>query len=315
MMRVLVTDSLSDKGLDVLRDAEDIEVDLRAGISPDELKKIVGDYHAMVIRSRTKLTADIIERGAKLKVIGRAGVGLDNVDVAEAKRRGIIVMNSPEGNIVSTCELTMAMILALSRRVTEASASTKAGEWDRERFRGMELHGKMLGIVGLGRIGAEVAARAAAFGMKIIACDPFCPPERAAALGARLVALDELLRTADVITLHVPLTSETRGLIGRAEFELMKKGVKLVNCARGGIVDEAALCDAIRAGVVSGCALDVYEKEPPVGSPLLALDEVIATPHMGAVTPEAKEKVAADIATKVVAALRREQVENPRGQK
>jgi len=309
-MKILVTDPLAEEGLEILRSAQDAQVDVRPGIAPDELKRIIGDYHALVIRSRTKVTADVLERAGNLKVIGRAGVGVDNVDVPEATRRGVTVMNSPEGNTISTCELTMAMILGLSRRVHEASASAKAGEWDRNRFVGMELLNKTLGIVGLGRIGGEVAVRAAAFGMNIIACDPYCSAERAADLGARLVTLEELLRTSDVITLHVPLTDETRGLIGREEFELMKRGVKFVNCARGGIVDEQALYNAIREGIVSGCALDVYEKEPPEGSPLPALDEVIATPHIGAVTAEAKAKVAADIARQVVDALQGRRVKN-----
>jgi len=237
-------------------------------------------------------------------------VGLDNVDVAEASTRGVTVINSPEGNIISTCELTMAMILGLSRRLCEASASAKAGQWDRNRFLGTELLNKTLGIVGLGRIGSAVAVRAAAFGMDIIACDPYCPAERATGLGVELVTLEHLLGTSDVITLHAPLTDETRGMIGREQFRMMKKGVKFVNCARGGIVDEQALYDAIREGIVSGCALDVYENEPPEGSPLLALDQVIATPHIGAVTTEAKAKVAADIARQVVDALQGRHVKN-----
>ena len=309
-MKVLVTDSLSDKGLEILRNAAGIEVDVRAGIDAADLKRIIGDYHALIIRSGTNVTADILENAKSLKVIGRAGVGVDNVDVDKATRHGIIVMNSPEGNTISTCELTMAMILSLSRRVAEASASTKAGEWDRKRFKGMELKHKTLGIIGLGRIGQEVAARAAAFGMKITGYDPFCPIERAERIGAKLVSLEQLLTAADVITLHVPLTDDTRGMIGSDEFELMKKGVKIVNCARGGIIDERALCQAIRDGIVSGCALDVYQDEPPKNSPLLALDEVVATPHIGAVTAEAQDNVAIDIATQVIDALQGRHMRN-----
>lgn len=309
-MKVLVTDSLSEKGLEILRTAEGIEVDVRSGISPEELKQAVGDCHALIIRSQTKVTAEIVECAPNLKVIGRAGVGIDNVDIAEATRHGIIVMNSPEGNTISTCELTMAMILGLSRRVHEASASAKAGEWDRKRFVGIELMNKTLGIVGLGRIGCEVATRAAAFGMKIIGYDPFCSPERAARLGATMVSLEELLKASDIITFHVPLTEETRRMIGPNEFDLMKKGVKIVNCARGGIVDEGALYNAIQQGIVSGCALDVYETEPPKENPLLALEQVIATPHIGAVTSEAQANVATDIAHQVVDALQGKHVRN-----
>ncbi|NQT19580.1 MAG: phosphoglycerate dehydrogenase [Planctomycetes bacterium] len=309
-MKVLVTDSLSEKGLDILRAAAGIELDVRTGIEHDDLKRIIGDYHALIIRSRTHVTSDILRNAGSLKVIGRAGVGIDNVDVHEATRRGIVVMNSPEGNTISTCELTMAMILSLSRRVAEASASTKTGEWDRKRFKGMELQHKTLGIIGLGRIGQEVAARAAAFGMNIISYDPFCPNERAERIGAKLVALEELFKTADIITLHVPLTDDTRGLIGPDEFKIMKRGVKIVNCARGGIINEQALHEAICDGVVSGCALDVYQDEPPVDSPLLALDEVIATPHIGAVTGEAQDNVAIDIATQVIDALEGRHMKN-----
>ena len=302
-MKILVPEPLSEKGLEIMRGADGIEVDFRPDATPEELRHAIADCHALVIRSRTKVNADLLARALNLKVIGRAGVGIDNVDVEEATRRGIIVMNSPEGNTISTCELTMAMILGLSRRIAEASASTRKGEWDRKRFAGMELMNKKLGIVGLGRIGGEVAARAAAFGMKIIGYDPFCTPDRAAKLQARLVPLKELLRTADIITFHVPLTDETRGMIGPDEFRLMKKGVKIVNCARGGIIDETALCNAIRSGIVSGCGLDVYENEPPVGCPLPLLDSVISTPHIGAITAEAQANVATEIARQVIDVL------------
>ena len=231
-MKVLVTEQLSATGIEILRAADGIEVDVRTDATSDDLKRIIGDYHALIIRSKTKVTADLLANAANLKVIGRAGVGIDNVDVDAATRRGIIVMNSPEGNTVSTAELTMAMMLGLSRRVPEACASLKRGEWDRKRFVGSELMNKTLGIVGLGRIGGEVARRAAAFGMKLIGDDPFCTEERAEKLGVKMVPLEELLRTADFITFHVPLTDETHGMIGPQEFGLMKKGVKLVNCSR-----------------------------------------------------------------------------------
>ena len=302
-MKVLVTESLSEKGLEILRSAGGIEVDVRTEATPDEIKRIIGDYHALIIRSKTKVTADLLAEAKNMKVIGRAGVGIDNVDVDAATRRGIIVMNSPEGNTVSTAELTMAMILGLSRRVPEASASLKRGEWERKRFVGTELMNKTLGVVGLGRIGGEVATRAAAFGMKVVGDDPFCPEERAKKLGVRMLPLDEMLRTADVITFHVPLTDDTRAMIGPEQFKLMKKGVKLVNCSRGGVIEEKALFDAIKAGIVSGCALDVYENEPPAGSPLIALDQVIATPHIGASTSEAQANVATEIARQVIGVL------------
>ncbi|HUU70868.1 MAG TPA: phosphoglycerate dehydrogenase [Planctomycetota bacterium] len=302
-MKVLVTEHLSDTGIEILRSADGIEVDVRTDLTPDDLKRIIGDYHALIVRSKTKVTADLLANAANLKVVGRAGVGIDNVDVDAATRRGIIVMNSPEGNTVSTAELTMAMMLGLSRRVPEACASLKRGEWDRKRFVGSELMHKTLGIVGLGRIGGEVARRAAAFGMKLIGDDPFCTEERAEKLGVKMVSLDELLRTADIITFHVPLTDETRGMIGPKEFSLMKKGVKLVNCSRGGVIDEQALHDAVKAGIVSGCALDVYDNEPPAASPLVALDQIITTPHIGASTSEAQSNVATEIARQVIDVL------------
>ena len=302
-MKVLVTEQLSDTGIEILRSADGMEVDVRTDATPYDLKRIIGDYHALIIRSKTKVTADLLANAANLKVVGRAGVGIDNVDVDAATRRGIIVMNSPEGNTVSTAELTMAMMLGLSRRVPEACASLKRGEWDRKRFVGSELMNKTLGIVGLGRIGGEVARRAAAFGMKLIGDDPFCTEERAEKLGVKMVPLDELLRTADFITFHVPLTDETHGMIGQQEFGLMKKGVKLVNCSRGGVVDERALYDAVKAGIVSGCALDVYESEPPAANPLVALDQAITTPHIGASTSEAQLNVATEIARQVIDVL------------
>jgi len=217
-----------------------MQVDVRTKTSHEELIRIIPDYHALIIRSATKVTADVLACARNLKVIGRAGVGLDNIDVDEATRRGIIVTNAPEGNTTSTCELTMGMIMAVCRRIAEAATSMKRGEWKRSAFTGTELSGKTLGIVGLGRIGAEVARRAAAFGIKLVAYDPFCTTERAAKLNVTLMEFDELLAAADIITLHVPLTGETRNLIGAREFGLMKKGVKLINCARGGIVDENA---------------------------------------------------------------------------
>jgi len=302
-MKILITDSLPEQGLAVLRQDAEMQVDVRTKTPYDELLSIIPDYHALIIRSATTVTADVLACARNLKVIGRAGVGLDNIDVDEATRRGIIVTNAPEGNTTSTCELTMGMIMAVCRRVAEAATSMKRGEWKRSAFTGTELSGKTLGIVGLGRIGAEVARRAAAFGMKLIGYDPFCTLERAAKLNVTLMELDELLAAADIITLHVPLTDETRNLIDAREFGLMKDGVKLINCARGGIVNENALYDALTSGKVSGCGLDVFEQEPPGDNPLLKLDNVVAIPHLGAATVEAKENVAIEIARNVLDAL------------
>jgi len=300
---VVVSDPLASEGIAVFEQAG-FEVRELAGASAQELMAALREADALIVRSGTKVTAELIENAAKLKVIGRAGAGVDNIDVDAATRRGILVMNTPGGNTISACELTMAMILALARRLPQANARVKAGEWPRKEFMGTELQGKRLGIVGLGRIGSEVARRAIAFGMEVVAYDPYVGEDRARKLEVRLLPLDQLLATSDVISIHVPRTGTTERLIGPEAFAKMKDGVFLVNCARGGIVDEAALADALRSGKVAGAALDVFEHEPPEGSPLLEFDQVIATPHVGATTREAQANVARQIAEQVVGFLR-----------
>ncbi|MCM8784267.1 MAG: phosphoglycerate dehydrogenase [Candidatus Omnitrophica bacterium] len=298
-MKILVSDPLAEEGLKILREEKDFQVDVKVKQPEEVIKEIIGDYDALVVRSETKVTAGIIERAQRLKVIGRAGVGLDNVDVEAATKRGIIVMNAPEGNTISTAEHTLSMILALSRNIPQADASLKKGEWNRKKFMGVELYGKALGIIGLGRIGKEVAKRAMSFGMKIIAYDPYLPSDKAKSLGVELVDWEELLKKADYISFHIPLTDETKNMISEREFKIMKKGMRIINCARGGIVDEKALVKAIEEGIVEGVALDVFEKEPPGDHPLLKSEKVIATPHLGASTEEAQISVSMDIARQI----------------
>ncbi|MBI3458623.1 MAG: phosphoglycerate dehydrogenase [Candidatus Rokubacteria bacterium] len=307
--RVLVTDSLQDVGVEFLR-SEGLEVDVTPALSPDELARRIAPYAGLVVRSATKVTGEVLEAARELEVIGRAGVGLDNVDVEAATRRGIVCMNTPGGNTIAAAEHTMALLLAMTRKLPQAHAHLKGGKWERERFLGAEVYGKTLGIVGLGRIGAEVARRAQGFAMTVIAYDPYLTEEVAQRLGVELVDLDTLYRRADFITLHVPLTKETRGLIGSAELAKMKDGVRIVDCARGGIVDEAALAAAVQAGKVAAAALDVFEQEPPWGSPLLDLDAVVVTPHLGASTEEAQTSVAVAIAQQVADLLLRGIVRN-----
>jgi D-3-phosphoglycerate dehydrogenase len=304
MLRILVSDPLSEEGLKILREEKGLQVDVKTELKPDALKEIIKDYDALVVRSATKVTKDIIGAAQNLKVIGRAGVGLDNVDLEAATQKGIIVMNTPGGNTISTAEHTMSMILALSRNIAQSNASNKKGEWKRSKFMGVELYNKALGIVGLGRIGREVAKRAASFGMKILAYDPFLSREVAEGLGIQVMELKELLERSDYITVHTPMTEETKHLISGEEFAIMKKGARVINCARGGIIDEAALISAIKEGKVSGAALDVFEKEPiPPDSELLKLDNIITTPHLGASTEEAQVNVAIEVAEIVRDAL------------
>ncbi|MBF0319861.1 MAG: phosphoglycerate dehydrogenase [Nitrospirae bacterium] len=298
MIKVLVSDNISDKGVEILKNAS-LEVDVKTGMTPEELKACIGQYDGIVIRSATKLTADVIECATNLKVIGRAGSGLDNVDKAAATSKGIVVMNTPGGNTITTAEHTIALIVSLVRKIPQATQSMKGGKWEKKKFMGVELFDKTLGIMGLGNIGAQVAKRALGLGMKAICFDPFLNEELASNLGIRKVSLDELFTGADIITIHTPLTNETRNIINKDTIAKMKDGVKIVNCARGGIVDEGALYDAIKAGKVSGAALDVFEKEPPENNPLLSLDEVICTPHLGASTLEAQENVALAVADQI----------------
>ncbi len=301
--KVLISDSLSKEAVDILEKEKDFVVEINTKLTPEELKSVIKDYDALLVRSATKVTKDIIGAADKLKIIGRAGVGLDNVDVEAASKKGVIVVNTPGGNTISTAEHTFSMMLALSRNIPQADLSTKKGEWERKKFMGVELYGKALGIMGLGRIGTEVAKRALTFGMKVFAYDPYLSAEKAKDLGIELVDLATIFKQSDYITVHTPLTDDTKHIISDKEFGLMKKGVRIINCARGGIVDEEALVKAIESGKVAGAALDVYEEEPPKGSKLLKLDKVVLTPHLGASTEEAQVNVAIDVANTVRDAL------------
>ena len=301
--RVLVADQLSEDGVTLLKREPRLAVDVKTGLSPKELAEAIGPYDGLLVRSSTKVTAEVIAKADRLKVIGRAGVGLDNVDAEAATKRGIIVMNVPAGNTTSTAEHTMSLLMALARRIPQAHASLHAGRWERSKFVGTELFGKTLGIVGLGKIGTEVARRAQAFGMRVIASDPFLSSARAQQLEIQLTDLPRLYAEADFITVHTPLTAETRHMIGAKELAAMKRGVRLINCARGGIIDETALHQAITAGRVAGAAIDVFEQEPPKDHPLLALEQVICTPHLGASTQEAQLNVAIEVAKQVADAL------------
>lgn len=298
-MRVLVSDKLSDSGIEILKKSG-LEVAVKANLSPQELLKEIGGYEGLIVRSATKVTGSVIGAADRLKVIGRAGTGLDNIDLTASTKKGIVVMNSPGGNTVTTAEHTMAMLLSLARMIPQATASTKAGKWEKTKFTGVEIYNKTLGIVGMGQIGGYVAKLAQGFGMTIIASDPYLPQEKAAKMGVALVSLDDLYRRADFISVHVPLTDETRGMIGEKAFSQMRNGVRMINCARGGIMDERALLAALESGKVAGCALDVFEVEPvPPDHLLLRHENVICTPHIGAATTEAQESVAVTIAEQV----------------
>lgn len=310
-MKVLVADRLEKDGLELLKKEKGIQADVRLGLTPEELIKTIPAYNAVIVRSSTRLTKEIINAGKNLKVIGRAGVGVDNVDLETATKRGIIVMNTPEGNTTATAEHTLTMILAVARKIPQAHASLTGGKWKREEFIGVELAGKTLGVIGLGRIGREVARRASqGFGMKVIAFDPFITEASAKSLDVAFCDLKKLFKEADFITVHTPLTPETKYLVNRAAFQLMKKGVRIINCARGGIVDEKALLEAIRSGKVAGAALDVFEREPPANNPLLKRPEVVATPHLGAATHEAQENVSAAVVRQVIDALHNRAIRN-----
>ncbi len=306
--RVLVPEKIAPSALALLRDAG-IEVDERTATA-EELLGIIGDYDGLIVRSATKVTKDVIEAGDRLKVVGRAGIGVDNVDVDAATRKGIVVVNTPQGNITSTAEHTVAMMLACVRQIPQAHGSLVAGRWEKKRFEGHEVNGKTLGIVGLGRIGALVAQRCSAFGMHVIARDPYIAPQRAQRMGIELVEFDELLERSDIITLHVVKTPETLHMLGDAELEKCKTGVVIVNISRGGVVDEDALARAIKAGKVGGAALDVFEEEPMTASPLFDLDSVVVTPHIAAQTVEAQDKAGVIAAEQVLLALHGDFVPN-----
>ncbi len=303
-MKVLVADNIARAGIDILERASGIEVDVKTGLSPTELKSCIASYEGIIVRSATKLTADVLAAADRLRFIVRAGAGVDNIDLAAAGAKGITVMNTPGANSIAAAEHTFALLLALCRNVVPADGSVREGNWERKRYAGTQLAGKTLGIIGLGRVGKEVAKRALAFDMKVIAYDPYISAEKLARESVELVRkLGEFLSRADFITLHIPRTDETRGMIGRREFALMKPGVRIVNCARGGIISEEALAEALEEGKVAGAALDVFEKEPPGDSLLLKFAQVVATPHLGASTSEAQELVAVQAAQQLAEAF------------
>ena len=299
-MKILVTDGLEAEAVATLRKAHEVTV---AELDGKQLLEAIPTYHALIVRSRTKVTKEVLAKGSALKVVGRAGVGVDNIDVAEATARKIPVVNAPTASTVSVAELALGHMISLSRRLTEADRSIKDGRWEKKRFEGHELSGKILGLIGSGRIGGEVAKRAHAFEMRILAYDPYLPPETAKALGVEIVDRDVLLRSSDYISIHAALTPETKGMIGPKELSMMKRSAYLVNCARGEIVQGAALAEALRAGTIAGAALDVFEVEPPKDPALLSAPNVAFTPHLGASTHEAQARAGALIAEQVLAAL------------
>jgi D-3-phosphoglycerate dehydrogenase len=304
MPRILIADDVSDACASRLRSEPGFEVDARPGLPPAELRAALAEADALVVRSATQVDAALLRAAPRLKAVGRAGEGVDNIDVEAATERGIVVMNTPGGNTVSAAEHTFGLMMALARRIPEADRSVEQGRWERKRLLGVELLGKTLGVIGLGKIGREVATRAQAFGMHVLAFDPFLPEEQARMLKVEPADLATLLARADFVTVHTPLTDATRGLIGAEALRLARPGIRLINCARGGIYDEAAVAEAIRDGRVAGAAFDVFESEPPEGSPLVGLPGVICTPHLGASTHEAQEKVALRIAEQIVEFLR-----------
>jgi len=309
-MKLLVTDPISKEGLEMLRRDSDVQVDVRPDLTHEQLLEVIKDYDGIIIRSGTTVSADVIDAGTKLKVIGRAGVGVDNVDVKHATRKGILVMNTPAANIISAAEHTMAMMLTLARKIVWADASLKARRWERSKFTGIELSGKTLGIIGIGRVGGEVAKRAKAFQMRLVGYDPYISPEQAIKVGVRLLPFERVFEEADIVTVHSPLTSSTHHLIGAKELALLRPGALVINCARGGIIDEGALYDALKEGRLGGAALDVFEEEPPFSSKLLDLDNVVVTPHLGASTKEAQEKVSIEMAEHVKLFLKERRITN-----
>jgi D-3-phosphoglycerate dehydrogenase len=303
-LRVLVSDPISESGLAPLRADPNIAIDLRPGLSPADLLDVIGNYDAILVRSGTQVTAELLRAGASLRVVARAGVGVDNIDVAAATLLGIIVVNAPTGNVVAAAEHTIALLMALARQVPQADAHVRAGQWKRTQFMGVEVRNKVLGTVGLGKVAQEVVRRAQALGMRVMAYDPYVTTEYAAQRDVQLASLDELYASADFITVHVPMTETTRNLIGPEAFAKMKPGVRILNVARGGIINETALVEAIEAGKVAGAAIDVFETEPlPADSPLRRSDRIILTPHLGGSTMEAQEQVAEDVAVQVVDVL------------
>jgi D-3-phosphoglycerate dehydrogenase len=295
MPKVLISDKLSPAAVEIFRN-RGIDVDLKTGLSPADLRAIIGEYDGLAIRSATKVTKELLDAAPRLKVVGRAGIGVDNVDIRSATERGVVVMNTPHGNTITTAEHAIAMMFALARQIPEATISTKSGKWEKNRFMGVELTAKTLGLIGCGNIGSIVADRAVGLKMRVLAYDPYLSEKKALDLGVEKTDLDTLLARADFITLHTPLTDSTRNILSREALAKTKKGVRIINCARGGLVDEAALADAIKSGHVAGAALDVFENEPATDSPLFGLENVVCTPHLGAATAEAQENVALQVA-------------------
>ncbi|MBN2123220.1 MAG: phosphoglycerate dehydrogenase [Deltaproteobacteria bacterium] len=309
-MKVLVSDALSDVGIRIFRETPGIEVDVRTGLGPEDLKAVIGDCQGLVIRSETRVTADIIEAARNLKVIGKAGIGLENVDIAAASRRGIVVMNTPEANTITTAEHAIAMMMALSRNIPRATISLKEGRWEKDALQGREVYNKTLGLIGAGHVGRVVADRAKGLKMKVVAYDPYIKPETLEKLDVEPVSLEELLERADYVTIHAPRTEETVNMINRESLGRMKKGAMLINCARGGIVNEEDLYHALASGHLAGAALDVFNREPPGEHPLMGIPNFICTPHLGASTREARDNVAVDVANQVVAYLLHGTVKN-----
>jgi len=308
-IKILIADRIAQEGIDLLHSQlPEAQVDQRIGLKAEQLRSMIGDYMALIVRSETQVTGDILAVAKLLKIVGRAGVGVDNIDTEAATRLGIMVVNSPTGNIVAAAEHTIAMLMALARHVPGANSSIKAGRWEKNRFLGVEVRNKTLGIIGLGKVGAEVAQRAQGLAMRVIAFDPYVAPEHASKLGVTMLSMEEVLQQADFVTLHTSLTSGTRGLIGAHELNLLKPGARLINCARGGLIDEEALLNALNENRLAGIALDVFSHEPigdnAILKQLLAHERVIATPHLGASTEEAQVGVATDVAEQVVSVLR-----------
>lgn len=309
-MKVLVSDTLSERGIEVFKNADGIEVDVKVGLSKEELIDLIGQYDGLAIRSATSVTADVIRAAVNLKVIGRAGIGIDNVDLEAASKRGIVVMNTPGGNTITTAEHTISMMLALSRKIPQATISLKASKWEKKKFMGVEIYNKVLGVIGFGKIGQIVSKLARGLQMNVIVYDPFISKDVIQKTGVEVVELDDLFKRSDYITLHVPSTEHTKNLICEKTIKKMKPSVRIINCARGDIIKEADLLKAIKEKKVAGAALDVFEKEPPEKNPLLLLDEVICTPHLGASTDEAQENVAVAVAEQIVDYLKNGQIRN-----
>lgn len=310
MYKVLVTDGISQTGLKDLLEHPHFVVDRQPTLPVDELKKVIADYDALIVRSQTKVTEELLQAAKKLQVIARAGVGVDNIDINAATRKGIIVINAPGANTIAATEHTLAMMLALARKIPQAHQKTASGQWDRNSFKGVELYKKTLGIVGMGKIGTEVAKRAKSFGMNILGFDPYLTDERAKKLGITKATLDAVARESDFITIHTPLTNDTRGIVNEEFLQKTKKGVRFVNCARGGIIDEKALIRAIQSGHVAGAALDVFEKEPVSDSELLTNPNIVVTPHLGASTVEAQEKVAQEVSAEIIEILEEKNIQH-----